>query len=320
MGTKKVKNQAPKKPLSKRLQRDLQLFGGAYLLAIPVLAFYIIFHYVPMGGAIIAFKNFVPRLGMWKSPWAKANGMEHFISFFTSFYFGRTVTNTLTISLSSLAFGFPLPIIFALSINEIRSNKFKKVVQTVSYMPHFISLVVVCAMVRLFTDGDGFIVSIMEMFGYQNAGLNLLNQKSMFVPIYIISGIWQNMGWDCIIYLAALGGIDTELYEAAKVDGANRWKQTIHVTLPGLMSTIILLLILRIGSLMSVGYEKIILLYNQQTYETADVISSYVYRVGLVQGNWSFSTAVGLFNSVINFVLVVSANTLSNRFSGIGLW
>lgn len=299
------------------LKKDFREYGGAYALALAVLAYYIIFHYLPMGGAIIAFKNFNPRRGIWESAWV---GFKYFREFFESFYFARVVRNTLVISLSSLVFAFPLPILFALSVNEIKNKAWKKCVQTISYMPHFISMVVVCSMVRLFTDGNSFIVQIMSLFGFNNTGANLLNDKNMFVPIYVISGIWQNMGWDCIIYLAALSAIDTSLYEAARVDGANRWQQTLHVTLPGILGTVVMLLILRVGSLMNVGHEKIILLYNERVYETADVISSYVYRRGLVQGDWSFGTAVGLFNSLINFALVISANMISNRVSGIGLW
>lgn len=299
------------------LKKDFREYGGAYVLAIAVLAYYIIFHYLPMGGVIIAFKNFNPRRGIWESAWV---GFKYFQEFFESYYFARVIRNTLVISLSSLIFAFPLPIVFALSVNEIKNNAWKKCVQTVSYMPHFISMVVVCSMVRLFTDGHSFIVQIMTFFGFNNTGANLLNDKNMFVPIYVISGIWQNMGWDCIIYLAALSSIDTALYEAARVDGANRWQQTLHITLPGIMGTVVMLLILRVGSLMNVGHEKIILLYNERVYETADVISSYVYRRGLVQGDWSFGTAVGLFNSLINFILVISANMISNRVSGIGLW
>ena len=306
-----------KRTLKARLRKDMIENGGAYVLALAVLAYYIIFHYKPMGGLVIAFKNYVPRKGIWGSSWV---GLKYFQEFFTSYYFERVVRNTLVISVSSLLFAFPLPILFALSINEVKSKGFKKAVQTISYMPHFISMVVVCSMVRLFTSGDSFIVQIMTLFGYNNTGANLLNNKNMFVPIYVISGIWQNLGWDCIIYLAALTAIDPELYEAARVDGAGRLRQTIHITLPGIVGTIIMLLILRIGSLMSVGHEKIILLYNEMVYETADVISSYVYRRGLVQGDWSFGAAVGLFNSVINFALVITANTLSNKMSGVGLW
>jgi putative aldouronate transport system permease protein len=308
-----------KEKIAKRLRRDLGQNGGAYLMAIPVLAFYLVFAYKPMFGALIAFKNFSPPRGIFGSPWAAQYGFKHFLDFFKSFYFGRTLKNTMTISISSIIFGFPIPIILALLINEVKNRPFKKAIQTISYMPHFISLVVVCSMVSLFTAENAFIVQIMRVFGYRGTQ-NLLNIKEFFVPIYVISGVWQQAGWNCIIYLAALSAIDMELYEAARIDGAGRWRQTFHVTLPGLLPTIVLLLILAIGGIMNVGFEKIILLYNNFVMENADVISSYVYRRGLVNGNWSFSTAVGLFNSVINFLLVVGANRLSHRFTGKGLW
>ena len=305
-----------KKPLGLRLKKDLSNFGGAYLMGIPVLVFYILFHYKPLFGALIAFKDYKPRRGIWGSPWV---GFKHFESFFDSFYFGRLIGNTLTISLAGLLFAFPIAIIFALLINEIQNNKFKRSVQTISYMPHFISTVVICSMIRLFVDSNGFIVAIMEAIGF-NVGQSLLNLPNAFVPIYVLSDIWQQTGWNCIIYLAALGGIDPELYEAARIDGANRWKQTLHVTLPGILETVVLLLILRVGSLMGVGHEKIILLYNDYTMETADVISSYVYRRGLINGDYSFSAAVGLFNSAINFALVVIANKISNKVTGSGIF
>jgi putative aldouronate transport system permease protein len=308
-----------KEPLGRRLAKDLSENGGAYIMAIPVLLFYILFAYKPMIGAIIAFKNFAPLRGIFGSPWAAEYGFKHFIDFFKSFYFVRIVRNTITISMASIVFGFPVPIILALLINEIKNRPFKKLIQTISYMPHFISLVVICSMVTLFTDEKAFIIQIMQFFGYQGSQ-NLLNLKEAFVPIYVISGIWQQTGWNCIIYLAALSAIDMELYEAARIDGAGRFRQTIHVTLPGLMQTIILLFILAIGGVMSVGQEKIILLYNDFVMETADVISSYVYRRGLVNGSFSFATAVGLFNSVINFVLVVAANRISRYVTGKGLW
>ena len=307
---------ARKKPLRLRLKKDMLTFGGAYLMGIPVLAYYILFHYKPLFGAVIAFKDYKPRKGILASPWV---GFKHFESFFNSFYFGRLIGNTLTISISSLLFTFPIAIIFALLVNEIRSNRFKRAVQTISYMPHFISTIVVCSMVMLFVDSRGFIVWIIEAMGFK-VGQSLLNFPSAFVPIYIVSDIWQQTGWNCIIYLAALGSIDPELYEAARMDGANRWKQTIHVTLPGILPTIILLLILRIGSMMNVGHEKIILLYNDYTMETADVISSYVYRRGMIKGDYSFSAAVGLFNSVINFAMVVIANRISNKTIGSGIF
>ena len=305
--------------LGVRIVKDFKQFAGAYVMVLPVLAFFIFFSYKPMLGALIAFKDFSPRLGIFRSDWADTYGFEHFLNFFKSFYFWRLLRNTMTISFSGLIFGFPVPIIFALLINEVKNTKFKKSVQTISYMPHFISLVVVCSMIRLFVAEDGFIIYIMQLFGYQGSQ-NLLNIQETFVPIYIISDVWQNTGWNSIIYLAALSAIDLELYEAARIDGANRWRQTIHITLPGISGTIILLLILRIGQVMSVGHEKIILLYNDFIMERADVISSYVYRRGLVNGDWSFSTAVGLFNSVINFTLVIVANRLSNKVTGMGLW
>lgn len=305
-----------KKPFSVRLKKDMRLFGGAYIMLMVVMLYYVLFHYKPMFGAIIAFKDFKPRLGIFGSKWV---GLKNFESFFSSYYFWRLIRNTLTISLSGLIFTFPCAIIFALSINEVHVNWFKRTVQTISYMPHFISLIVVCSMINLFVDSDGVIVQIMKMFGYNGTG-SLLGQSSMFVPIYVLSDIWQQTGWNCIIYLAAFGSIDMALYEAARIDGAGRWKQTIHVTLPGISRTIVLLLILRIGQMMSVGHEKIILLYNDFTMETADVISSYVYRRGMVNGDYSFSTAVGLFNSAINFLLVIFANKISNAVSGYGIW
>ena len=300
----------------RRLKKDLKRFGGAYILALPVIVFYILFHYKPLFGAVIAFKNYQPRKGIWGSAWV---GFKHFESFFSSYYFVRLIRNTLTISLSGLIFTFPCAIIFALLVNEVKSRAFKRTVQTISYMPHFISLVVVCSMITLFVGSSGFIVQIMQFFG-SSVNQSLLNINSAFVPIYVLSDIWQQTGWNCIIYLAALAAIDTELYEAARIDGANRWQQTIHVTLPGIAQTVTLLLILRVGSLMSVGHEKIILLYNDYTMETADVISSYVYRRGLIKGDYSFSAAVGLFNSAINFALVILANRISNRVSGYGIW
>jgi putative aldouronate transport system permease protein len=302
--------------LGKRLRKDWRIYGGAYLMGIAVIVYYIVFHYVPLVGAQIAFKDFKPRRGIWGSQWV---GFAHFLNFFRSFYFWRLIRNTLTISLAGLVFTFPCAILFALSINEVHHRVFKRMVQTISYMPHFISLVIVCSMITLFVDSDGFIVQILSFFG-QKVDQNLLNLGSAFVPIYILSDIWQQTGWNCIIYLAALASIDPQLYEAARIDGANRLGQTIHVTLPGILRTVLLLLILRIGSLMSVGHEKIILLYNNYTMEQADVISTYVYRRGLINGDYSFSAAVGLFNSAINFTLVILANYLSNKASGYGIW
>jgi len=303
----------------KILKSDLQRNKGAYLMLIPVLAFFLVFHYRPMYGAIIAFKDFRPNLGILGSPWTANFGMQHFINFFNSFFFERTLRNTIMISVTTLVFSFPLPILLALSINELKGKYFRKFVQTISYMPNFISLVVVASMVVLFTSEEAFIASIMRFFGFE-VTRNLLNQASAFIPIYVITNVWRFTGWSSIIYLAALSAIDMELYEAARIDGANRLKQTIHVTLPGLLPTITILLILAIGSIMSIGWEKIILLYNEFNAPASDVIASFVFRRGLVHGDFSFATAVGLFNSVINFTLVVVANAICRKVTGSSLW
>lgn len=284
-------------------------------MALPVLAYYIIFHYGPMYGVIIAFKNFSPGRGILGSSWV---GFQWFKDFFSSYYFGRLLRNTVLINVLNLIFSFPAPIILALLLNELRHERFKKTVQTVSYLPHFISLVVICGMIHDFTARDGIINDIVEWFGGERK--TMLLEPGLFRPIYIISGIWQNVGWDSIIYLAALSSIDQELYEAAVIDGANRWKQTLHITLPGILPTIVILLIMRIGAMMNVGHEKIILLYNSNIYETADVISTFVYRKGLSQANYSYSAAVGLFNSIVNFVLIILANWFSRKATEISLW
>jgi len=301
-----------------RLVRDLRRNFSAYLLILPAVIIYLLFAYKPMYGVIIAFKNFSPAAGILGSEWADSFGMQNFIDFFGSYYFWRLLKNTVVISITSLAFGFPAPIILALLLNEIRNEKFKRTVQTISYMPHFISLVVVCGLIKLLTADTGVIVQMMSAFGF--TPVSLLSKPQYFVPVYVISGIWQEIGWGSILYLAALTGIDPGLYEAAKIDGANRWKQTLHVTLPGISGTIVIMLLFRLGGVMSVGYEKIILLYNEGIYDTADVISSFVYRKGLQQYQWSYSTAVGLFNSVINFILIVIFNKISRKLSDISLW
>lgn len=273
-----------------------------------------------MYGLIIAFKDFTPYKGIIGSPWAKNNGLYHFISFFKSVYFGRLIRNTLVISITNIAVTFPAPIILALLFNEMRHKKYKGLLQTLTYLPHFISMVVICSMVRLFVDYNGFITQFLGALGLVDSGLSMLSNKNYFVPIYVISGLWQTIGWDSIIYVSALSGVDQELYEAARIDGANRWKQTIHITIPSIMITIIMMFIMRIGTVMSVGYEKIILLYNAGIYETADVISSYVYRKGLIEANWSYAAAVGFFNSVINLFLVVTANRIMKKLTNMGLW
>ena len=299
----------------KTISKDFKHNKYIYLMAVPMVVFFVLFSYIPMYGVIIAFKNFSPKLGILGSPWV---GLKYFDSFFHSMYFARTVKNTALLSFYSLLWGFPAAIILALLLNEIRREKFKRMVQTVTYLPHFISLVVICGMIVDFTSTDGLINSILSGFGVEPA--NWLTKPEWFRTIYISSGVWQSIGWDSIIYLAALSGIDPTLYEAATVDGAGRWKQLIHVTLPGIAPTIVVMLILNIGGLMSVGSEKIILLYNPMTWETSDVISSYVYRKGLLGSDYSFSTAVGLLESAIGFILLLAANKFSKKISETSLW
>ena len=308
--TKKSKNSFPC-----RLARDFNKNKFRYLIILPVIAYYFIFCYKPMYGAIIAFKDYSPALGIMESPWV---GFKHFLAFFDSFYFWRILKNTIVMSLASLIFGFPAPILLALLINEVTNRHYKKFVQTVSYIPHFISLVVVCSMIKEFTMDSGIINDFLSLFGFDR--VTMLNEKQYFVPIYVISNIWQQIGWDSIIYLAALTGVSKELYEAAELDGAGKLKQVFYVTLPGILPTIITMLLLKIGNILNVGYEKVILLYNEATYETADVISSYVYRKGLQEFDWSFSTAVGLFNSVISFTLLIISNKISKKVSETSLW
>lgn len=295
--------------------KDLTKNKFLYLMAIPVIAYYLIFHYKPIYGAIIAFKDYSPALGILGSPWV---GLKHFRDFFESIYFWRLIRNTFMISFYQLLFGFPAPIILALLLNEVRNKYFKSTVQTITYLPHFISLVVVCGMIRDFTLSHGVINDIIVWF--EGTRLALLQNPNLFRTIYVSSGIWQEIGWGSIIYLATLSGIDQQQCEAAAIDGAGRFRQMLYITIPGLMPTVIILLILRLGRMLSVGFEKIILLYNPATFETADVISSFVYRRGLQELNWSYSSAVGLFNSTINFILLVIANKISRQVNETSLW
>lgn len=304
-----------KASLKSRLARDFALNKLLYLMMVPVLLYYFVFHYAPMYGAIIAFKDYTPMKGILGSDWI---GLQHFRDFFGSYYFWRIMKNTVIISVYSLLFMFPAPIILALLINEVRSQIFKRFVQTISYMPYFISLVVICGMITDFTNSEGIINTIFQAFGYD--GFAMLQKPELFRPIYILSEIWQKIGWESIIYIAALMGIDQEQYEAARIDGASRFKQLLYITLPGIMPTITIMFILRMGNMLNVGFEKIILLYSPVTYDTADVISSFVYRKGLLEFGWSYSSAVGLFNSVINLALLISANYISRRLNNSSLW
>ena len=287
-----------------------------YLLILPVIVYYFIFYYIPMYGLIIAFKDFNAFKGIIGSPWA---GFKHFKAFFESPFAYRLIRNTLAINIYDLVVGFPAPIILALLINEVKSNRFKRSVQTIVYMPHFISVVVICGMIISFlSPSTGIINHFIKTLGGEP--IHFLAEPKWFRTIYVLSGVWQSAGWGSIIYLAALSGIDISLYEAATVDGANRWQKLIYVTLPGILPTIIIMLILRMGKMFTVGFEKIMLLYSPLTYDTADVISTYVYRKGILDANYSYTTAIGLFNSAINFVMLVLFNKFSRRISETSLW
>lgn len=297
------------------LRKDLRKNKWKYIMILPVIIYIAVFCYKPMYGVIIAFKNFRPAVGIMDSPWV---GLKHFITFFNDYNFWRILKNTFSISALSILFGFPAPILLALLINEIRNTKFKRAVQTISYMPYFISMVIICGLIKTFCQSDGIITDLVVALGGER--VNLLASKNWFYPIYIISNIWQNIGWDSIIYLAALAGIEQEQYEAARVDGAGRIRQIISVTLPGLMPTITILFILKMGNILNVGFEKILLLYSPTTYEVADVISTYVYRIGILDANFSYSTAIGLFNSVVNIIFLLLTNAISKKMNNSGLF
>lgn len=311
----KKNSNASANSFSARLGRDIKRNKMLYIWAIPVVLYYFIFWYIPMTGVIMAFQDYSPTLGIMGSPWV---GFKHFINFFTNDYFWRLLRNTIKISLSSLIFGFPMPLIIALALNEVRNKAFLRGVQTITYMPHFISLVVMVGLLKEFVAPTGIIGKIfVALTGNE---LSMLSYPKWFVPLYVVSNIWQGAGWDSILYLAALAGIDMELYEACKIDGGGRVRQLISVTLPGIMPTFITLLILRLGGILSVGSEKIILMYSPMTYETADVISSYIYRMGLQGMQWSPGAAIGIFNSVINIVFLIAANYISRKTVETSLW
>lgn len=305
----------------KAIKRDVKMNWQIYLLAIPILAYFIVFNYIPMAGLSMAFQDYDMNVGF-LAPGVEWIGFAHFQEFVTGPFFWRLVRNTFLISFYSLLFSFPMPIIFALMLNEVKNRYFKKTVQTMSYLPYFISMVVICGLIKDFCESGGMISTLVANLGaYGGQSISLLEKKELFRVIYIGSDIWQGIGFGSIIYLAALSGIDQELYEAAVIDGAGRWKQTWHITLPGIAPTIIIMLIMRMGSLFSVGFEKIILLYNDLTMEVADVISSYTYRIGLQQSaRYDFGAAVGLFNSVINFSLLIITNFISRKVSETSLF
>ena len=304
------------KKLRDSFRRSWQTNWQLYVMLLPVIAYFVLFHYWPMYGVQIAFKNYSPAKGIIGSAWV---GMKHFKRFVNSFYFQRLLFNTLSISLYSLIVGFPMPIILALMLNEMRSLRLKKVAQTITYAPHFLSTVVVVSMVTIFLSPDyGLFNSIRRIVGLEQ--INYMTESAYFKTIYVLSDVWQSMGWGSIIYMAALTGVDPSLYESAKIDGASRLRIVWNINLPSILPTAIILLILNCGKIMNIGFEKIYLMQNDRIIETSDVISTYVYRVGLVDSQFSYSAAVGLFNSVINLALLLIVNKVSRKVSETSLW
>lgn len=310
---KKAKNDVfQQESLGRHLKKYWQLY---VMMLIPVI-YYVIFRYVPMVGNIIAFRRYRAGSSIFGDEWS---GLKYFNQFIKDTNFWRAFRNTLALNIKYLVISFPITIIFAILLNEIKNVHYKKLVQTISYLPHFISMVIVAGMIRELVSTSGPINSLIVLMGGEP--IQFISLPQWFTTIFVTSGIWQGLGWGTILYLAAMSGINPELYEAASLDGANRLKQIWHVTLPGILPTIMTLLILNIGSLCgSAAFEKVFLLYQPTTYETADIIATYVYRMGLGSGNYSYATAVGLFQGLINIVLLTAANIFSKKTTGSGLY
>lgn len=295
----------------KVLRRDKYL----YLMFFLPLAYFAIFHYVPMYGVTLAFKDFNIGKGILGSPWV---GLKYFREFLSDPYSFQLIRNTVLLRVWHLAFVFPAPIILALLLNEVKNERFKRIVQSSSYLPHFISLVVVCSMVVSFLAADGPVNSVIRSWGGKPQAWLTLPQ--WFRPIFTVSGIWQSAGWTSVIYLAALTGLNLELYEAAMIDGANRWQRLRYITVPGIMPTVTIMFLLAIGQILSIDYQKVLLLYSGATYETADVLGTYIYRRGIIGADFSFAAAVGLFQSLVGLVFVVGSNAIAKRFGDTSLW
>lgn len=293
--------------LIKYIKRDRMLL----LIILPGVIYFAVFCYGPMYGILMAFQDYNISKGVWGSPWA---GLKHFRSLVDSVYFGRLVKNTFLLSIEQLLWSFPIPIAFALLVNEIKNKYFQRFAQTAAYLPHFVSVVVVVGIMKdLLASDGGVITQFLSIFGVTPK--NYFNLPGAFRTLYVGSGVWQEFGWNSIIYVAAISGIDQEMYESASLDGAGRWKKLIHITLPAIAPTIILLLILNMGNMLNIGYEKVILMYNSATYSTADIFSTYVYRKGLLNAQYSFAAAVGLANSAINVVILMLANFSAKKMT-----
>ncbi|OAS83149.1 sugar ABC transporter permease [Metabacillus litoralis] len=297
---------------SRKILQNWQL----YIFVLPAFLYFLIFHYIPMYGVQIAFKNFIPTLGIWGSEWV---GFEHFTRFFESYYFWDLIKNTLGISVYELIVGFPLPIILALALNEVKDSFFKRTVQTVTYAPHFISVVVMSGMIIAFlSPATGIINHGIQFLGFEP--IAFLSDPAWFKTVYVLSGVWQSTGWGTIIYLAALAGVDPQHHEAAIVDGATRFQRIWHINIPAIVPTMIILLIMNVGSIMALGFEKILLLQNPLNLESSNVIATFVYQAGLLDAQYSFASAVGLFNAVINAILLITVNKIAKKTSETSLW
>lgn len=309
-------------PISRKETRRAKLLrqvkDAKYLiiLVLPCVIFYILFKYIPMWGVLISFKKYSPFKGFWGSSWV---GLQHFVTFFSGPFWVRTISNTLILSIYSILWGFPLPIIFALILNDVTNVKFKKLVQSVSYMPHFLSTVIVVSLFYMFlSPSTGPVQKVFASMGYDK--VDIFAQAKYFRTIYISSGIWQSVGWGAIIYLAALTGIDPTLYESATIDGASKFQQLKYITLPSIAPTIITMLLLRLGSVLGVGFEKAYLLQNDANHAASDVLETYVYRMGISGANYSYGTAIGLLTSVINLIFIIAFNKISKKVSETSLW
>lgn len=309
-----LRRKSPWVRLKKALIRDRWL----YLIMLLPAIYYILFHYYPMYGVTIAFKQYKPKLGIINSPWASNNGMKYVLQVINDGYFWTVFKNTIVLNVTNLLITFPAPIVLALLLNEISSSKYKRVVQTVTYLPHFLSTVVVVGMLTTMFNSSGIVNELLGKLGI--GPIAFLNDAAWFRPMYIGSNIWQNVGWDSIIFLSALAGLDMELYEAARIDGAGRWKQTLYITLPGITPTIVIMLILAMGKIMNVSYQKILLMMTGSNQAVADVISTYVYRRGITKADFSYATAVNLFQSLVSLVFVTATNWISRKTSETSLW
>jgi putative aldouronate transport system permease protein len=301
---------------SRRIWAHIRQDGGLYLLLLPAVVYALIFLYAPMGGVLIAFKDYSPVKGIFGSPWV---GMKYFLKFFNAYNFKQIFFNTLSLSVYNLVAQFPIPIIFALLLNQMRQRRFRKVIQTVSYAPHFISMVVLVGMLNVFLSPSTGIVNVL-IKSLGGDAVYFLGKADLFQPVYVWSGVWQDTGRSAIIYIAALSSIEQELHEAAMVDGASKLQRTLYIDIPGIMPTAVIMLILNLGRIMSVGFEKAYLMQNTLNIAASEIISTYVYKVGLLNAQFSLSTAIGLFNSVISCALVVSVNYIARRYSDTSLW